>query len=93
MGFRCRKSIRLFPGVRINLSKSGVSTSIGTPGATINISERGTRGTVGIPGTGLSYGEQLSKPLPGIVPTNVGRGLALWVLVMFLLFVAYEVFK
>ncbi len=62
MGFRFRKTIKLFPGVRLNFSKSGVSTSIGAPGATINISKRGTRGTVGIPGTGISYSENLSKP-------------------------------
>ncbi len=62
MGFRFRKSIKLFPGVRLNLSKSGVSASIGRPGTTVNISERGTRGTVGIPGTGISYSENLSDP-------------------------------
>jgi hypothetical protein len=62
MGFRFRKTIKLFPGVRLNFSKSGVSSSIGGPGATINISKRGTRGTVGIPGTGVSYSENLSKP-------------------------------
>lgn len=64
MGFRFRKSIKLFPGVRINLSKSGVSTSIGRPGATVNFSERGVRGTVGIPGTGMSYSENLSAGTP-----------------------------
>ena len=62
MGFRFRKTIKLFPGVKLNFSKSGVSTSIGGPGATINISKRGTRGTVGMPGTGVSYSENLSKP-------------------------------
>lgn len=55
MGFRFRKSIKLFPGVRLNLSKTGVSTSIGRPGATVNIRGRRVRGTVGLPGTGLSY--------------------------------------
>ena len=62
MGFRFRKTIKLFPGVKLNFSRSGVSTSIGGPGATINISKHGTRGTVGIPGTGVSYSENLSKP-------------------------------
>ena len=57
MGLRFKKSIKIFPGVRINLSKSGVSTSIGGRGATINFSKRGTRATVGIPGSGLSYSE------------------------------------
>lgn len=61
MGFRFRKSIRLLPGVRLNLSKSGVSTSIGRRGATVNLSERGARGTVGLPGTGLSYSQDLTN--------------------------------
>ncbi len=60
MGFRFRKSIRLFPGVRINLSKGGVSASVGRPGATINIGRKGVRGTVGLPGSGLSYSEMLT---------------------------------
>lgn len=61
MGFRFRKSITIVPGVRLNLSKTGISTSIGRSGATINIGKRGVRGTVGLPGTGLSYSEMLSK--------------------------------
>ena len=70
MGFRFRKSIKLFPGVRVNLSKSGISTSIGKPGATINLSRRGTRGTVGIPGSGISYSETKSNSLHSSVNTN-----------------------
>ena len=62
MGFRFRKSIKILPGIRLNLSKSGVSTSIGRPGATINIGNRGVRGTVGLPGTGISYSENLTTP-------------------------------
>ena len=62
MGFRFRKTIKLFPGVKLNFSKSGVSTSVGVPGATVNLTKRGTRGTVGIPGTGVSYSENLSGP-------------------------------
>ena len=59
MGWRFRKSIKIMPGVRINLSKTGVSTSLGGRGATVNVSKRGVRGTAGIPGTGLSYSERL----------------------------------
>jgi hypothetical protein len=55
MAFRFRKSIRLFPGVRVNLSKSTPSISVGERGHTINIGEHGTRATIGAPGTGLSY--------------------------------------
>lgn len=62
MPFRFRKSIKILPGVKINLSKSGVSTSVGKRGATVNFSKRGTRTTIGIPGTGLSYSSQTSTP-------------------------------
>ena len=59
MGFlRFRRSFKIAPGVRINLSKTGVSTSIGRPGATVNIRDDRVRETVGIPGTGLSYREE-----------------------------------
>lgn len=59
MGFRFSKSVRILPGVRLNLSKTGVSASIGRPGATVNVSKRGVRGTVGVPGSGLSYSEDI----------------------------------
>ena len=62
MGFRFRKSIKLLPGVRLNLSKSGLSASVGKPGATINLSQRGARTTVGVPGTGLSYSATRKAP-------------------------------
>ena len=56
MGFRFRKSIKLFPGFKINLTHKGISSaSIGKPGASVNIGKKGTRTSVGIPGTGLSY--------------------------------------
>lgn len=61
MGFRFRKRIKIAPGVYINLSKSGVSTTLGKSSASVNISKKGTRGTVGLPGTGLSYSSQLSQ--------------------------------
>jgi len=59
MGLRLRRTFRPFPGLRLNLSKSGVSTSIGTRGAWLTFGKRGTRATVGIPGTGISYTETL----------------------------------
>lgn len=55
MGVRFRQSFTLFPGVRINVGKRGLSTSIGVPGATMNIGRKGVQATLGIPGTGLSY--------------------------------------
>lgn len=55
MGFRFRRSVTLLPGVRLNFSKSGITTSLGGPGASINIGRRGTRKTIGLPGSGVSY--------------------------------------
>jgi len=52
---RFRKSLKIMPGVRVNLSKSGVSTSFGGRGATVNVSKRGVRSTLSVPGTGLSW--------------------------------------
>lgn len=60
MGFRFRRSLRIAPGVRINVSKSGMSYSFGGRGATVNVSSKGARATYGIPGTGLSYTTKLS---------------------------------
>lgn len=55
-GLRYRKTITIFPGVKINLSKTGVSTSLGGHGASVNVGTQGQKNiTLGIPGTGLSY--------------------------------------
>ena len=62
MGFRFRRSIRLLPGLRINLGKKGASVSLGGRGATVNLSSKGTRTTVGLPGTGLSYTHYERRP-------------------------------
>ena len=55
MTLRIRKSIKIIPGVRLNLGKKGASVSVGGRGATVNISKKGTRTTVGIPGSGISH--------------------------------------
>jgi hypothetical protein len=62
MGFRFRRSIRLGKGLRINLSKSGTSLSVGHRGATVNFGPKGEKVTVGLPGTGLSYSKMIGRP-------------------------------
>jgi len=59
MGFRFHRVLSVIPGVRINLSKSGVSTSVGPRGADINIGRHGVTTNAGIPGTGISYRSKL----------------------------------
>ena len=61
MGFRFHRSIRLIPGVRINLSRRGISTTIGPRGASVNVGSRGTYANLGIPGTGVSSRTRLAS--------------------------------
>lgn len=62
MGFRFSKRITIVPGVRLNISRSGVSTSIGPRGLSMTMGRNGTYLNAGIPGTGLSYRERLDRP-------------------------------
>jgi hypothetical protein len=55
LGLRIRRTIKVFPGLTLNLSKSGVSASVGVRSARVTVGKTGIRKTVGIPGTGLSY--------------------------------------
>jgi len=57
---RYRKSIRIAKGVRINFSKSGISTTLGVRGASVNIGSKGTYLNTGIPGTGLYNRQKIS---------------------------------
>ena len=54
MGFRFQKRIKILPGITINLSKSGLSTSFGPRGAKVTLGHGQTRTTLGIPGSGIS---------------------------------------
>jgi hypothetical protein len=71
MGFRFRRSIRILPGLRLNLGKRGVSASIGVRGAHVTVGHGKVRETVGIPGSGLSYTHQAPAAQPA--PARVQR--------------------
>jgi len=62
MSLRFRRSIKLFPGVKINIGKNSISTSIGVRGAHLTFGKSGTYIGTGIPGTGLSQRTKLSGP-------------------------------
>lgn len=61
MGWRFRKSIRLVPGVRLNVGKKGVSISAGPRGFKTTVGTSGRTTTVGIPGTGFSHTSRRSR--------------------------------
>jgi hypothetical protein len=68
VGFRFYKSFRVLPGVRLNLSKSGLSTTLGIRGANVNLRRGRKRMTLGLPGSGLSYVKtrQNGRPTAGL---------------------------
>ena len=62
MGFNFRKSIKIMPGLTLNLGKKSSSISIGPRGAKLNINSKGKkRLTTSIPGTGLSYTQNIGS--------------------------------
>jgi hypothetical protein len=60
VALRFRKSIKLAPGIRWNISGSGSSWTLGPKGASIGIGKRGTFLNTGIPGTGFASRSKLS---------------------------------
>ena len=58
MGLRFHRRIQLLPGVHLNLSKSGVTVSLGGAPFTLNIGEGIRRFTASLPGTGLSWSQR-----------------------------------
>lgn len=62
MAVRFRKSIKLAPGIRWNISGSGSSWTFGPRGASISVGKRGTYLNTGIPGTGLYARQRIDNP-------------------------------
>ena len=74
MGFRFRKSVKIAPGVRVNIGKKSASVSVGPKGMKQTFSTTGRKTTtVGIPGSGLSYSSS-SKMGGGSRSGNTGSG-------------------
>lgn len=61
MAFRFRNNIRIAPGIRLNLGKTGISVSAGVRGATVTAGSKGVYSNLGLPGTGLSYRTRLDN--------------------------------
>lgn len=78
MGWRFRRSLKITPGLHLNLSRSGLSLTAGVRGAHVTTRKRGTYASVGLPGTGLSYRDRISgapiQPNPSRVPLRGKNG-------------------
>jgi hypothetical protein len=72
MSWRFRKTFKVFPGVKLNLTPHGLSATIGAAPFSLNVGPRGVYGNVDIPGTGIWARERLDTPSmqrPAIEPT------------------------
>jgi len=63
MSLRFRRQLRLLPGLHLNLSRSGISATVGVPGMRVTLGRRPAV-NVGLPGSGVSYRESLSSTPP-----------------------------
>lgn len=53
MAINFRKRKKILPGVYLNFSKTGISTTVGPRGANVNFGKKGAFLNTGVPGTGL----------------------------------------
>lgn len=67
MGLRFRKRVKIAPGITLNFSKSGISTTVGVRGASVNFGKNGTYVNTGIPGSGLYMRERVRSDQMGKV--------------------------
>jgi hypothetical protein len=61
MGLKFRRRQKLFPGVYLNFSAKGVSTTIGIKGLSLNLGKQGAYLNTGIPGTGFYDRKKISS--------------------------------
>ncbi len=61
MALRFFKRVKLAPGVKLNISKSGPSVSVGPQGAALTVGKTGVRASAGIPGSGLRVVKKLDS--------------------------------
>jgi hypothetical protein len=105
MGFRFSRRIKILPGVTVNLSRSGVSTSIGVKGAHVTLGHGKVRETVSLPGTGLSYthvstphqsaadapGEAQPPSVPDVLPKGTAWRGWLWLALLLAVAIAFVI--
>ncbi len=84
MGFRYRKSVKLAPGIKMNIGTKSVGVSMGNKHGGVSFNSRtGTRVRASIPGTGISY----STKIGGSGRRKSRSGGTLWSLLFSLLLV------
>lgn len=62
MAWQYRKRVKVAPGVYMNITKNGISTSIGVRGSSVTFGKKGTYLNTGIPGTGFYNRQKIGTP-------------------------------
>ena len=71
MGLRFKKSIKIAPGVKLNLNKNSTSMTFGARGAHYTVNSKGNKtASIGIPGTGISYVQSTKSSTHSQQPKN-----------------------
>jgi hypothetical protein len=69
MSWRFRKSFKVLPGIKLNVTRRGLSATLGAVPFSINVGPRGTYANVSIPGTGIWDRQRIGGP--STQPPNV----------------------
>lgn len=66
MAFKFRRTKKIAPGLRINLTHRGISARVGTKGIGYTVNANGRQHiSAGIPGSGIHVSEQVKAPRKG----------------------------
>lgn len=65
MSWRFRKTFKVLPGVRLNLTARGLSATLGASPFSINVGPRGVYRNINIPGTGVWNRQRIGGPSVG----------------------------
>src|SRR5260221_11589250 len=71
MSWRFRKTFKVLPGVKLNLTRRGLSATFGAAPFSVNVGPNGVYGNASIPGTGIWDRQRLDihlAPSSGIMP-------------------------
>src|SRR5208283_2821566 len=63
MSWRLRKVFKMFPGVKLNVTRNGLSATFGAAPFSINAGPKGVYSNIQIPGTGIWDRQRLHGPL------------------------------
>ena|SRR5579872_6605699 len=90
MSLRFRRSVRILPGVRLNLGLHGAGVSVGSRGLHVGMNRRGMYSSVGIPGTGIYAVHHVRKGEHASVAGSAG-GFVVGLLIVIALIVVVQV--